>query len=396
MRLPNNPDANDDYIEQCFGVSLATLLTPIGDNEVGESVRHNGVYFEIKEARQADDPSLPLGVWSHELKTADWRKVKKLALAALCGKSKDLQLAVWLFEANIHLSGFAGIAPAALLIEELCEQYWDNMHPQMVDGDIEFRTNPISWVNDKLTPQLKMITLTEAKFDGKEYCWYDWENALRQEQLKNQNKVIGEYEGPTPNLFKKRLSATPDEIILTLFYDLYDGGKALERLQQWFDGRCGRDSPNLIDLSGLLSKIKEMILAELQRRKIDFSDTGQNEENVSAMGEDSNQSDNNSDANSNQNDDAQNNGDDGGSGGRRYAKGEFYDRNDVFVCLKKAAEFLKRDDPHSPVPYLVDAACDWGEKDARELYQELFLNLGGQLNIFELMGLQQEQGQTQE
>ena len=51
-----------------------------------------------------------------------------------------------------------------------------------------------------------------------------------------------------------------------------------------------------------------------------------------------------------------------------------------------------RHDPHSPVPYMVYTACEWGEKQAPDLYHELFLVNGEQLNIFEIMGLEVEQG----
>ena len=157
MRLPNldlannvcqDPDINQ-YIEHYFDYTLDEILNPIGDNQVGESVRHNGVYFRIKEARRMDDPNLPQGVWTHEMKTADWEVVEKTALEALCHKSKDLQLGVWLLESAIHRKGFAGIAPAAIVIRSLCEAYWESMYPEMVDGDIEFRTNPINWINEK-------------------------------------------------------------------------------------------------------------------------------------------------------------------------------------------------------------------------------------------------------
>lgn len=395
MRLPDKYENTQGYFEHYFGTSLDAILNPIGDNQVGESVRHNGVYFDIKEARLADDPSLPMGVWSHELKVADWRKVRQLALSALCGKSKDLQLAVWLFEANIHLYGFAGIAPAALLIQQLCEQYWDTMHPEMIDGDVEFRTNPMSWLNDKMTPQLKLIKLTQAKFDGKEYSWYDWENSLRKEQIKKQQNIADESDGATPKMFKKRLSGTPDSILLNFFYELHDGSIALKNLQHWFDQKCGNESPNLMDLSALLTKIKEMISVELKRRKLKFGEHDNLENPVndpkSLSAEQSPDNDDSGDG-SNKN---QKTGSGGGENGNNF-NGEFGGRDDVFICLKKAAEYLKKEEPHSPVPYLIDAACEWGDKDARELYQELFLKLGGQLNIFELMGLEQRSGGEQQ
>jgi type VI secretion system protein ImpA len=51
-------------------------------------------------------------------------------------------------------------------------------------------------------------------------------------------------------------------------------------------------------------------------------------------------------------------------------------------------------EPHSPVPYLVQRASNWGQMNTAQLYQELFLDLGGQLNIFEMLGLDASSQQT--
>lgn len=373
MRLPAFGEPKDEYILHHFGVPLEQLIAPVGDNKVGESVRHNGVYFNIKNARRADDPSLPMGVWSHDLKMADWHQVQKLALNALCVKCKDLQLGVWLFESSIHLRGFAGIAPAAILIRELCHNFWDIMHPQMVDGDLEYRTNPINWINEKITPQLRLIKLTDTVLDGEEYCWDDWENGLRYAQLKLNNKHSGEWDGPTPQVFKQRIAATSSTSLTSLFIELVDGIEALNSLQQWLDEQCADASPNLSDLFQLLNGIKDMAATELQRRGVRLSETQDNSESYDSA---------------ELQDDTAPGGDSEGDSGGGEGGGKLRNRADAFVMLRRAAEFLMNDDPHSPVPYLVYTACEWGEKSAPDLYQELFLKQGGQLNIFELMGLE--------
>ncbi|WP_026971601.1 type VI secretion system protein TssA [Aliagarivorans marinus] len=371
MRLPNDNQPVDDYIQHHFGVPLERLIAPVGDNQVGESVRHNGVYFNIKNARKADDPSLPLGVWSHELKVADWHEVQKIALDALSEKCKDLQLGVWLLESNIHLHGYAGIAPAMMLILQLCEKYWDSMHPQMEDGDLEYRTNPINWINEKLTLQLRLVKITDTLLDGEEYCWDEWENALRYQLLQSQNKFSGEWDGPTPRLFKQRLAATAPAWLQALHQDLDDAKRAIDALQQWFDNTCEQDSPSLNDLRKLVNNVNEMICSELQRRGVALA--GKNDS---------------SDAPSDDQPDGEAPPSSAGGGGGGPSNGELRDRADAFVLLRRAAEFLMEDDPHSPVPYLVYTACSWGEMSAPDLYQQLFLQQGGQLNIFEVMGLE--------
>ncbi len=384
MRLSTAEQSADDYIGYHFGQSLTELLAPIGDNEVGESVRHNGVYFNIKEARQADDPTLPLGVWTHDLKTADWHLVKQLALNALAQKSKDLQLGVWLFEANIHIHGFAGIAPAALLIQELCEQYWPTMHPEMVDGDVEYRTNPINWMNDKLTPILGMLSITRAQLDGNDFSWNDWETAQRYDQLKSKQQIdVNKWEGATPQAFKQRLGATSSDNLLTVVWELEDGLSALSQLQDWMDDHCGTESPSLMDMTGLIGRIYDMLGNELQRRGVSLISSDE-QLLLAADGGEGGEGDGIDDG------EGGGEGNNSGGSGGGSGNGPIRDRNDAFICLRKAAEFLMNDDPHSPVPYLVYTACDWGEKTAPDLYQELFLLKGGQLNIFEMMGLNTE------
>ena len=372
MPLPPAGESIDDYIKEYFGVPLADLIAPVGENTVGDSVRHNGVYFNIKKARQADDPTLPQGVWRHELKIADWHEVQNIALDALCTKSKDLQLCVWLFESSVHLNRFAGVAPAATLLRQLCEKYWDNMHPQMVDGDLEYRTNPINWINEKITPRLRLFDITDTVLDGREYNWDDWENGLRYEQLRLQRKHSGDWGGPSPKAFKQRLAATHVTALKHLAQALHDGVVALAELQHWLDEKCAEQSPSLSDMSGLLKNIFAVIEDEMQRRGIRFAASADEQ-----GGDDSPEDSTPPPAGG---------GERGGGAGLTLQS-----REDAFVMLRRAAEYLMQDDPHSPVPYLVNTACEWGEKSAPDLYQELFLKQGGQLNIFEIMGLDVEQ-----
>src|SRR6516165_5858915 len=86
------------------------LLDPIaGGKPAGTDLRWTPDWDRIKEARRADD-ALEAGKWvKKDRKTADWHTVRDLTVAALRDRSKDLQLALWLTEANIKLHGFPGL-----------------------------------------------------------------------------------------------------------------------------------------------------------------------------------------------------------------------------------------------------------------------------------------------
>ncbi len=87
-------------------IDFEALLAPISDdNPVGESLRYEGTFDQIKEARREDEV-LSQGDWSRDLKVADWPKVIQLATTALTQKTKDLQLAAWLVEGITNMIGW--------------------------------------------------------------------------------------------------------------------------------------------------------------------------------------------------------------------------------------------------------------------------------------------------
>src|SRR5439155_18810463 len=114
---------------------LDEILTPIpGANPAGESLRYNPVYDKIKEARREDDDA-PQGEWKRERKLADWALAVRLLTDALSKKSKDLQLAAWLTEALVRRNGMAGLNEGLKLTQSLVETFWDNLYPEVEDGD---------------------------------------------------------------------------------------------------------------------------------------------------------------------------------------------------------------------------------------------------------------------
>jgi type VI secretion system protein ImpA len=362
---------NQEHIKNEFhqntGITIDELLSPISDEQPsGESLKSNGVYNKIKNARTADDPNLPMGVWQHNLKVADWDEVSNVALRALSGKSKDLQIAIWLLEAQIHKHGFSGIAPSIHLIMELCAKFWQDMHPQIeVDDDLDYRTNLIAWVNDKLQPTLKQLPITDSRNEI-QYSWADWEMAIQIEQLSDQttNKK-GQYVS-TQSIFQS-IAITPIEFYRELHSNISDAIITIDSFSRLLDEKCGEEAPSLNNFKTLLLEIRETLTAQVQPRNIMTMPASDNEHVTETLVSDPNMSnngngsdDNNPSANS---------------------------RENAYRQLAEAAEFLMKDDPHSPSPYLVFKAIDWGKLNTAELYQELFVEYQGQLNIFEMLGL---------
>jgi len=135
------------------------LLNPISPQEPsGESLFYSEIYAKIKEFARADD-TLPKGVWLHQEKISDWRKVFEVCIHALTKKSKDLQIAAWMTQALMHIHGLHGLYEGLETIQKLCTHFWATLHPQIEEDDEGFRCSPLVWLNEKVAPSVRSIPL---------------------------------------------------------------------------------------------------------------------------------------------------------------------------------------------------------------------------------------------
>lgn len=365
MSTEHNSILQERFGQLC-GIPVEALLQPIpGDNPAGEYLKHHSIYSSLKAARTADDASVPMGQWEHDLKAADWDEVTRLSLETLETKSKDLQIAIWLLEAQINKWGFAAIGPCIHFIQLLCETFWDSLFPEIEDDDLEYRTNLIVWVNQKLLPTVKQLSITATRGDAY-YSWSDWELAAQHEQLPPETRKKLQNDLLNTQTIASSIIATPVEFYKEIFTDLKLGILALEQFTASLDDLCGRHAPSLSGLTSLLEDIHDTLYSHVKHRGLEAAQASEDEE-------------------------ADDNTGPFMSGG---TEGPIKNREAAYAKLAEAAEYLSYDDPHSPVPYLVYKAIEWGQMNTAELYQELFIQYQGQLNIFEVMGLELDPKQT--
>lgn len=340
----------DHFLRRLVNYDLEGLLAPVSaEHPAGPSLRRSPVYAAIREARREDDASLPQGAWQFELKRADWETTATLAASALAKQSKDLQLAVWLLEAGVNLHGFHALAPGFVLLEQLCERYWDTVWPQVEEGDLEYRGNVFRWLDEKLLPLLRRVPLTVSGRE-QEMCWADLE-------MSNRTGAAQEAGGE----FLAALYATPSEDCEFARAGLATALSALESLQACLDRHFGADGPGFSALHRLLDEILGLYQGELGKRGHTVSEP----KPVAAC--------------------------EAAAGAPEVWSEVIHSREEAYANLARAAEFLLRLEPHSPVPYLVRRAIDWGHLNTVELYQELFVRMNGQISIFDLLGLKEEE-----
>lgn len=253
-------------------LETADLLEPIpGDNPGGQYLRYDPVYDQIRVAR-TEEADLPSGEWERERKTADHALVSRLAREILARRSKDLQIAVWLAEAQLKREGFAGFASALDLIRALLENFWDHLYPELEDGDAEMRAAPLVWLGAYLGPAVRTMPVVLDGYDMAAYresrdIGYE-EDATTYEARDRRNAAIAAGK-LTAEEFDAAFSATPKAWYRTLVAEIDVALAAVAELERVSDERFADDAPRYAPLAEAMGDVRqaatELLVRKLER-----------------------------------------------------------------------------------------------------------------------------------
>ena len=357
-----------------FEADLDALLAPISaEHPAGESLRYEQTYDLIKEARRADDPNLPQGIYATELKKADWSLVEQLCAEALATRSKDLQLAAWLMEAWVHLHGFAGAREGLALLRGLLEGFWEHLYPEIDDDSgaspgqaFDALSVLLEWLDNKLSFSLKQLPVTEPNVgDLQAYSLADREQADRNEMLTpKDNGKPKDASRLTRARFLNSVTMTPTEF----FQDLHAVGGAIleatDALEGVLHARSGQETASLYQFRGVLSTIQAYAAEVLRDREAPAPATSNGTPNTEQLPQPE-------------------------AMDTPTTSTGIHSRADAYRMLLEAAEYLAKTEPHSPTPYLVRRAVAWGSMSLVEVMQELVKEKSDLSFIYELLGVQE-------
>jgi type VI secretion system protein ImpA len=333
------------------------LLEPIeGANPAGEYLRYDPVYDQIEEALRYDDPNEPRGAFERDLKKADHAKAAKLAGEALAKRSKDLQLAAWLTLAMIRREGLSALLEGLALTKVLLDQFWEHVHPEIDEGDLEFRAAPLSWLGGHSEMLLavqsaplnqsghSLLDYEEARRLGSEAdATTDQRQKARAEAAENGKVLIEDWEGA--------FTSTTKDWFKALTASVNGSVEALESLEDHCDEVFGEATPSFLPLKDALKEIKR-VTDKLMAKKLELEPDPPEAEPVpefdmAASGGGGEGDDMGADAPT--------------SAGPGSVPVEPQSREDAAARVAAAARYLRVDDPANPAPYLMVRGLRWGE-----------------------------------
>ncbi len=245
------------------------LLTPIpGANPSGVDLRYDPVTEKIKEARRQEFEA-PQGAWKTALKVADYAEVVKLAGEVLASRSKDLQIAVWLVDAQIRREGFGVLAPSFRLLQQLCETFWDTLYPEIEDGDLEMRASPLGWLGSKLDEPIRLLPVTtnglswfryrESRTVGYEAQADNNDKRKARERAINEGKITAEE-------FDQGVDGTPKAFYEAQLAAIKEAQAGLEQLISFLDQKFGDASPSFTKVRSAIED-NAQLLREIASKK---------------------------------------------------------------------------------------------------------------------------------
>lgn len=252
-------------------ISLSELLEPIStDRPAGDDLRWTAEWDRLREARRADD-SLSAGKWQKkESKSSDWPLVQQLASALLQSRSKDLQLAMWLTEANVKLQGFPGLRDGLRLCHGLLTNYWDRgLFPPIEDGPQD-RSGPFEWLNEKLVDSVLEIPITRARQGadfsllnlrdsrvvGSETSWRDKDGEIDPERKRAYEAAVAG--GRTSQeMFERALSDTPRADFEVLYQEFEQSYQAFKDLELAVDQKFGDAVPSFKEFRAVMNELRQ-------------------------------------------------------------------------------------------------------------------------------------------
>jgi type VI secretion system protein ImpA len=128
----------------------------------------------------------------------------------------------------------------------MLEKFWDDLYPELEDGDAELRAAPLQWIGCRLDVPVRQIGLTKNVLD---YCQYRESRWIRDEKSANteERRRLRETEveaGKIPiEVFDEDFDRTPEKFYVDLLTALRTTLDSLTALVSASDKRFQGDSP---------------------------------------------------------------------------------------------------------------------------------------------------------
>lgn len=352
--------------------SLERLLNPISaDAPCGEDCRQlpESPYQLIKECRHQVRNLERQSSYNSDSRSEQaqrWQTIFDQSQRILSERSKDLEVAVWLLEASLRLHGFNGLKQSIIVITKLLDKFTDTLHPLAdhtlpATEKIEIQTAALTNLNGAegngtlITP----IWLTPVTKE-KQYTLWDYQQATALENIKSADRKQKLIDSGVVTLqqFQQDLTHTPDAFLRKLNDDLEDCIIHYQELTNTLTEIYQDLAPPSSKIKNALLEFQQTLTTLRPNSAIKQEPEKPHDPLISTP---------------------------------TTSPNDHYDRHQLFSELLNIAAKIEQQEPHSPAPYLIKRAVEWGQLSLAELIPKIIQDQNSQHRVFELTGINQQQ-----
>ncbi|WP_321793753.1 type VI secretion system protein TssA [Burkholderia pyrrocinia] len=369
-------------------INLPELLTPISDaSPSGDDLLFSNEFDAIQDARRYDDPTLDQGEWVTEIKEADWGFVVDHAGELLRTRTKDLRLAVWLTEALALEDGITGLSEGYALLEGLCRDFWDTVHPLPEGDDTEYRLGNVAWLAGRTAELLRAVPLTDGASNA--FSTLDWEVAQHVAQsIKRDPEHADDIARGKPSIDQIDASRRVTSIAFytALLANLKAFEFALDACEERLVERAGDSAPSFRQARDAFETVYR--LAERFAREQGYTGSAphtqaapqaQPERIEPVFG------------NAIQTEETHVQSQTASRPPVTQMIAGIQNRAQAVDQLRAVARYFRQTEPHSPVAYLADKAAEWADMPLHKWLESVVKDDGSLSHIRELLGVRPDE-----
>ena len=338
------------------------------ENPAGINIRRDDKtmmrYHELKDLRseaRSIERRLSQG-YEEDSPTSLWQQVAQNCQTILNTQSKDCEIAAWLIEALVRTKQFSGLKQGLKQLADMIDQTWDSLYPLPEDNDYDVRLAPIAGLSGGENPGTlitPLLSIAITQDDGDRFfAFWQYQQALQaakitsHEQREQRETALGfsmidieQARDESGADFYQQLQADISEST-----DLFK--QVIAKIQQ----RCPNFDVSSSNLERALQEATEQVRFLLESsgfKSIEIIEAKpvkkvkKSTEKITPVSE----------------------------------------RQQALQQLSGIAAFFEQTEPHSPLPFLLRRAVNWGNLSLPELLQEMISSEDARTSVFKLTGI---------
>jgi len=320
------------------------LLNPISaEKPCGDDLSYDPAFQEL-EVLMRGKPETQFS----PAEDPDWKQLQDRCLE-LWPRSKDLRLAAALSLASLKMSGVPAFRDSLALVKGLLEQYWDGVYPLLDASDNNDPTQrvniiaglamPVGTYGDpmRILDRLREAPLTNSTQMGR----FSLGDILRSE--KGESAPDGKA-APSPAQIDAAFKDSKPGDLEALNKAVGESLELVKAIDAFLTTTLGADkAPDLEALPRELKEMQKKLAPYLPAGSVPIPESGNGEAGAAT----------------------------GPAGARQPIAGEIQSRKDVARMIEKICEYYQREEPSSPVPYILRRAQRLADMDFMQIIDDL-------------------------